>query len=70
MAPAGRPKGPPHATRSLRLPVALWEAIEAAAERCSVTANAKAREWLETMAGAAQSEIGEKRVERAKRGTK
>lgn len=50
MAPAGRPKGPPHATRSLRLPVALWEAIGRAAKDAEVTLNAKAREWLEAMA--------------------
>lgn len=32
MAPAGRPRGPEHATRSIRLSRALWDALEAAVE--------------------------------------
>lgn len=47
---AGR-KGPPGRTRSLRLPAALWEALEAHAEADGVSVNALAREALGALVG-------------------
>lgn len=50
--PRGRPKSHPTATRSLRLPIRLWEALDAVAKEREISISALMREASELAIGA------------------